>query len=183
MNMETDSEKYKDVLKLLRKSEPELNSTTDIQREVISRISKKTSSSPLNGELIDILFGWIYIGWVRRSLITASVLLVVVFVWQQSVILKQINFLSKQIIVTGEETFQSPTQQAEKLLTMYKSSSRSFPSRNITISEKQLNQLLESVNELKVQYKDLMELIDGNPELKKYIEDKLIEKKSTKTKL
>jgi len=66
---------------------------------------------------------------------------------------------------------------------MFKSSSGGFPSRNITISEKQLNQLLESVNELKVQYKDLMELIDENPELRKYIEDKLVEKNSTKTKL
>jgi hypothetical protein len=182
MKMETDSEKYKRVLGLLRKSEPELYSSADIQREVISRISKKTISSAGN-ELFDILFGWIYIGWVRRSLITASVLLVMVFIWQQSIILKQINFLSKQIIVTREETIQSPAQQAEKLLTMYKSSSRGFPSRNITITEKQLNQLLESVNELKVQYKDLMELIDENPELRKYIEEKLIEKNNAKTKL
>jgi len=180
--METESEKYKRVLDLLRKSEPELQSSADIQREVISRISKKTGASAGN-ELFDFLFGWIYIGWVRRSLITASVFLVMVFVWQQSVILKQINYLSKQIIVTREENIQSPAQQAEKLLTMYKSSSKAFPSRNITITEKQLNQLLESVNELKVQYKDLMELIDENPELRKYIEDKLIEKNSVKTKL
>jgi hypothetical protein len=183
MNMGTYSEKYERILRLLRNSEPELNSTEDIQREVIKRISKKTSSSTINGEIIDLLFGWIYIGWVRRSLITASVLLVMVFVWQQSVILKQINFLSKQIVVTREETVVSPSQQVEKLLTMYKSSSRVFPSRNITISEKQLNQLLESVNELKVQYKDLIELIDENPELKKYIENKLIEKNNSKIKL
>lgn len=183
MKMETESEKYKKVLGILRKSEPELSSTSVIQRIVISRISRKTNASSINGELIDILFGWIYIGWVRRSLITASVMLVIVFVWQQSVILKQINFLSNQIIVTREETIQSPAQQAEKLLTMYKSSTKGFTSRNVTISEKQLNQLLESVNELKVQYKELIELIDENPELRKYIEDKLVEKNSAKTKL
>lgn len=183
MKMETDREKYERVLNLLRKSAPELNSADEIQREVIRKISKKSSESFFKADLIDLFFGWIYIGWVRRSLITASIILVMVFVWQQSIILKQINFLSKQIVVTREETVISPSQQAEKLLMMYKSSSRVFPSRNITISEKQLNQLLESVNELKVQYKDLMELIDENPELKKYIEDKLIEKNSIKTKL
>lgn len=183
MKMETDSEKYKRVLSLLRKSEPELSSAADVQREVIRRILNKTNSSAHKGELIDILFGWIYIGWVRRSLITASILLVIVFVWQQSVILKQINFLSNQIIVTRDESIQSTAQQAEKLLTMYKSSSGGFPSRNITISEKQLNQLLESVNELKVQYKDLIELINEDPELRKYIEDKLVEKNSAKPKL
>jgi hypothetical protein len=175
--------KYERVINLLRKSSPEISSPEDIQREVISRISKKARSSALNVELIDILFGWIYIGWVRRSLITASLILVIVFVWQQSVIIKQINFLSKQIFVPTEETIQTPSQQAEKLLMIYKTSSRVFPSRNITISEKQLNQLLESVNELKVQYKDLMELIDENPELKKYINEKLAEKANIKTKL
>jgi hypothetical protein len=183
MRMDTDNEKFKKVLNLLRKAEPKLESTDEIQREVLSRISKNASASSLNGDLIDILFGWIYIGWVRRSLITASVLLVMVFVWQQGVILRQINFLSKQIVITREETIQSPAQQAEKLLMLYKNSSRLFPSRNITISEKQLNQLIESVNELKVQYKDLMELIDENAELKKYIDEKLAEKANNKTKL
>jgi hypothetical protein len=181
--MGTEDGKYGRVINLLRKSSPDLDSPEDIQREVISRISKKTRSSSLNGELIDILFSWIYIGWVRRSLITASLILVIVFVWQQSVILKQINFLSKQIIVPGEETILTTSQQAEKLLMLYKSSPKVFTSRNITISEKQLNQLLESVNELKVQYKDLMELIDENPEFKKYIDEKQAEKANIKTKL
>jgi hypothetical protein len=181
--MRTEDGKYERVMDLLRKSPPGLSSAEGIQKEVMRRISKKTRKSALNEELIDILFGWIYIGWVRRTLITASVILVVVFVWQQSVILKQINFLGKQIIVPGEETILTTSQQAEKLLTLYKSSQKVFTSRSITISEKQLNQLLESVNELKVQYKDLIELIDENPELKKYIEEKLADKAKTKIKL
>lgn len=183
MIMETESEKYSKVLNLLKKSTPDLKTTSDIEREVIRQISMKKSRAHNNGELLDFLFGWIYISWVRRSLIAASVFLVLFFVWQQSVILKQVNYLSRQIVVTNEEIRATPAQQVEKLLTMYKGSGKGITSRNITISEKQLNQILESVNELKTQYKDLIELIDENPELKKLIDDKMKEKNNVKTKL
>ena len=91
-DVKMESEKYNKILKLLRESKPVLDSTEDIEREVLQRISGKHKSVLNLSELIDSLFGWIYIGWVRRSLITASVLLVVVFVWQQGIILKQINY-------------------------------------------------------------------------------------------
>jgi hypothetical protein len=183
MTMESENEKYNKALNLLKKSTPELKTTSDIEREVIMRISKKKSPVYIQGELLDFLFGWIYIGWVRRSLIAASVLLISFFVWQQSVILKQVNFLSRQIIVTNDEARATPAQQVEKLLTIYKNSGKGITSRNITISEKQMNQILESVNELKGQYKDLIDLIDENPELKKFIEEKMNEKNNAKTKL
>jgi hypothetical protein len=183
MTMGTENEKYDKVLNLLKRSKPDLKTSSDIEREVIRRISEKGKSSSLQVDLIDLLFGWIYIGWVRRSLIAASVLLILFFVWQQSIILKQVNFLSSQIVVTNEESRISPAQQVEKLLMMYKNSGKGISSRNITISEKQMNQLLESVNELKVKYKDLTDLIDENPELKKFIEEKMGEKNNAKTKL
>lgn len=53
----------------------------------------------------------------------------------------------------------------------------------VTISEKQMNELLESINELKTRYKDLEDLINGDPELKKLIEEKIKEKNHTKLNL
>ena len=41
--MKPESEKYDKVMNLLRKSKPELDSTEDIEREVIRRISKTKS--------------------------------------------------------------------------------------------------------------------------------------------
>ena len=38
--MKTESEKYNKVMNLLRKSKPQLDSTEDIEREVIKRISE-----------------------------------------------------------------------------------------------------------------------------------------------
>ena len=65
----------------------------------------------------------------------------------------------------------------------YRITTRRFPSKSITISEKQLEQLLDSVNELQIHYKDLLNLIEEDPELKKMIEKKLNENNLTKIKL
>jgi len=130
--------------------------------------------------MIDFLFGWVYISWVRRSLISASIVLVLIFVYQQGVILKRIDFISRQTVVVDKENVRTPADEIEKLLMVYKISGRRFPSKTITISEKQMKELLESVNELQVKYKDLENLINEDPELKKLIEQKLEENKHTK---
>ncbi|MBE3094131.1 MAG: hypothetical protein IMZ52_03800 [Actinobacteria bacterium] len=175
--------KYIKVLNILRKSKPVLGSTDDIEKEVIKRIARVHQSRLNLSEVIDFLFGWVYIGWVRRSLITASIVLVLVFVYQQGVILKQINYLSRQTIVIDGETTSTPAYEIDKMIMTYKLSGRRFPSQSITISDKQMKQLLESVNELQVKYNDLKNLIEDDPELKKLIEKKLIENSRTKINL
>ena len=183
MIMDMESEKYNKIVSVLRKSKPLLNSTEDIQREVIKKISMASHPKLNLSEVIEFLFGWVYISWVRRSLIIASVMLVVFFVWQQGIIMKQINYLSRQTIIIDRETATDPVEVIEKRLLIYKLSGRRFPSQTITISEKQMNQLLDSVNDLKIKYKDLINLIEEDPELKKYIENKLNENNRTKIKL
>ena len=51
------------------------------------------------------------------------------------------------------------------------------------ISEKQVKQVIKSYNELEKKYKDLIKLIEDDPELMKYIEEKLIENNKKKFKL
>ena len=173
--METESEKYKKVMNLLRNSKPELDSTEDIEIEVIKMIKKADRPGFNLTDAIDFLFGWVYIGWVRRSLITASSLLVLVFVLQQGVILKRIDVLSRQTVLIDREKVSPNVDEIDKLLMEYRNSGRRFPSKIITISEKQMKELLESVDELKLKYKDLENIIESDPELKKLIEKKLIE--------
>ncbi|MGD0756715.1 MAG: hypothetical protein ABR927_16825 [Bacteroidales bacterium] len=181
--MTRESEKYNKVLDLLRISKPALESTDDIEREVIKRISKVNHSGLHLSDVIDFLFGWVYIEWVRRSLIAASIVLVLVFAYQQAIILKRIDFLSRQTIVTGRENGPALSDEVEKMLTMYKNSLKRFPSKNMTISEKQMKELLEFVDELQLKYTDLENLIEGDPELKKMIEKKMIENNRTKINL
>jgi len=181
--MENETEKYNQVINILRKSEPVLDSTEDIEREVMKRISVERQPRIVFADVIDFLFSWVYIGWVRRSLISASVLLVIIFVYQQGIILKQINFLRNQMIVSDGENNPNPLGALEKGLMMYKLSGRKFNSQNISISEKELKQLLESVNELQAKYKDLLNIIEEDPVLKKYLEEKLSENNRVKINL
>ena len=181
--MKPESEKYNMVMDLLRKSKPVLNSTDDIAKEVIIKIRKIDHNRLSFSDAVDFLFGWVYIGWVRRSLITASILLVLVFVYQQSVILKRIDALGRQTVVNERANIPESADEIEKLLMVYRYSGRRFPSKTITISERQINELIKSINELQVKYKDLENLLKGDPELKELIEKKLIENNSTKTSL
>jgi hypothetical protein len=181
--MRSESEKYHKIINLLRESKPVLDSTEDIEKEVIKRILKNNHYKLSISEAVDFMFSWAYIGWVRRALITISVFLVLTFVIQQGVILKRIDILSRQTVIIDREKDSTPADEIDKLLMVYKNSGRKFSSRTITISEKQIQELLESVNELKLKYKDLENIIDSDPEIKKLIEKKLIENNRLKTNL
>lgn len=149
----------------------------------MNRLKRVRHSGLYLSEVVDFLFGWVYIGWVRRSLITASIVLVLVFIYQQGIILKRIDVLSRQAVIIDKENVWTPSSEIEKLLMVYKNSGRRFPSKTIPISDRQMKELMESVNELQIKYKEIEDLIEGDPELKKLIEKKLIEYNRTKINL
>lgn len=91
--------------------------------------------------------------------------------------------LSRQTVINNKANIKTPSDEIERLLTVYKNSGHPFSSRNITISEGQMKDLLESVKELQIKYKDLEKIIEEDPDLKKMIEKKLMENDQTKTKL
>lgn len=181
--MKPDDEKYKKLIRLLKDSEPALNNPGDIEREVIRRI---TSVRPLGNrisDMLDFLFGWVYIGWIRKTLITASLVLVFVFIYQQAAILKRIDFLSRQTIIIDKNNIPKRSDDFERMLTNYRNSSMRFPAGDITFTGKQLRELFDTINQLQIKYKDLQNLIESDPELKKIIEKKLLENSGLKTKL
>lgn len=181
--MKAESEKYQKIINLLRESKPVLDSTEGIEKEVIKKISVIPHYRSSFLETVDFLFGWVYIGWVRRALVSASVILVLVFVLQQGIILRRINILSRQTVIIDKERTSTTAYEIDKLLMVYKNSGKKFPSKIVTISAKEMQELLESVNELKLKYKDLEYIIDSDPDLKKMIEKKLNENSRLKINL
>lgn len=178
--MEPEIDKYDQLMTLLRNSKPKLDSTEEIERDVMRRI-KQTQHRGINfTATTEFLFGWVYIGWVRRSLIAVSICLVVLFVYQQGIILKRIEAISRQTIVTDRENSLTPEDMIEKMLINYKNSERRFPLKTDNISETQMKELLEAIKELQMKYRDLETIIEGDPELKKLIEKKMIENKRTR---
>jgi hypothetical protein len=181
--MASESGKYNKVLNILKRSKPELKGIETIQENVISRIKRTGSRQRSFSDLIEGLFAWIYIEWVRRSLVTASVLLILFFVYQQTMILKGVNNISKRAIVSETGAFSVSEDEIGKQLMMLKLANRRISIGHLEISGRQLEQLLDSYNELTEKYSDLIKIIEEDPVLKEYIEKKLDEGRNKKSNL
>jgi len=184
MKMGKGNEKYDKVLEMLRKSEPTLTSADEIAEKVMKAISKRElKHSPDLSEVLDFMFSWNYNVWVRRSLITAAAVMVVVFIFQQGVILNQINQLSRQINNSGWNASSVSTRYLNNSTLMFRFKERLFPAGKTNVSDKKVEELLRSIDNLKKEYKNLHELIENDPELKRLIEKRLSEIDGSKTKL
>jgi DNA gyrase/topoisomerase IV subunit A len=180
MKMREDNEKYNKMIEILRNSRPELLRPEEIEDKVIRRIRHERSKAEITSGFIETVFGWVYIGWVRRSLIGVAFVLIAVFIYQQSSILKQVNNISNQVVIPGIGQGTASSSEFDKKLTIYKISSGLSGDREIKISENQLEELLDSYQDLQGKYKDLLRIIEENPELNKYIEKRLDEEKNNK---
>jgi len=181
--MKADERKYREVMQVLKKSEPVTGSQEEIEREVINRIIYMPKEEKESFSIYSFLFGWTEVGWVRRSLVTASLFLVVIFVYQQSVIVKQLNWLSTQMVVNIEKPFRTGISDFSGKLRFLRISGSRVPQNGSPISEKQLDLLMEALDKLQADYDNLSKIIEENPELKEIIEKKLNEKNNIKVKL
>ncbi len=178
--MTTANDRYKKMVEILRKSRPDMVQPEELENEIMSRIQCENQNKGRISDFIESLFGWVYIGWVRRSLVGAAVILVALFVYQQAFIFRQVKNISKLVVITGNETAPISSSELEKRLTLYKMSTRLTTGDDIKISGRQLEEFLDSYNDLQVKYKDLLRIIEEDPELKNYIENKLEQGKKYK---
>ena len=182
MNMERNREKYDRIIGLLRSSTPELKAPEILEKKIMMRLSKSRRRGLTFDSAFEILFSWVYIGWVRRSLIVCATLLVFAFIWQQGVIIKEVNFLNRQILETNDESSKYQSLLDGKKLIMFKGGSL-LPSGRVKLSSGQTMDILKSYNELQSKYDQLLKLIEEDPDLKKLIDEKLEKTKTQKTKL
>lgn len=165
--MDHRSDKYEKLIGVLKKSIPDAGFSAEYIGE---RVMKSISSGnrPKN-EIIDYVFKWVNIGWLRRSLITASFLLIGIFILQQRIMMDQITDLSQQISRYERMGSYDPYKRLE----FKKLVNSELQSGSITIPEKDLNSLLDSVRVLSRRYEDIMQIIGRNPELKKSVQKEI----------
>jgi len=180
--MKREEAKYDKILDILKRSKPVLQNTSDLEENVMNMIMQEQKKNDRSFNVLDFIFGWVYIGWVRRSLIAASLIVIIVFSCQQTIILKRINNLDNRAIFIEDQIVTGSADNAGRTL-FYRLSGQKLPSKGITISEKQLNRIMNSYNELEEKYRDLIKLIEEDPELKNYVESKLNEKSKKKLNL
>jgi hypothetical protein len=178
--MTSENDRYKKMVEILRKSKPGMGQPEELEKEVISRIQRDSQNSGRVSDFIESFFGWVYIGWVRRSLVGAAVVLVALFVYQQAFIFRQVKNISKLVVITGNESAKVTSSELEKRLTLYKISTRLSPGEDLKLSGRQLEEFIDSYNDLQLKYKDLLRVIEEDPELKDYIENKLGQEKKYK---
>ena len=181
--MKRIDEKYWRTVNLLKKSKPVPDGLNDFGLEVIRKISLLSEKKEHAFSIFDFLFGWTEIVWIRRSLITVSFVLVAVFIYQQSMIVKQLNWLSTQVGENQEQLVTRSYSEYSGRLKFLNISGRGVQQKNSTVSEEQLDMILKSLDRLQTDYEELMKILDENPELKDIVDKKLNNMDSKKIKL
>jgi hypothetical protein len=172
--------KYNEVLNLLRKSKPELKDMDSITERVMSIIQEEKSKVKFEELLFDFLFGWVYIGWVRRSMITAVFALAFLFIYQNMLIIRQVKVLSGQKIESGSAVMTNLRGELIDRLRIFKLTGKKISDENINVSEKEIDEMIISLNKLQIKYNDVINLIEKDPELKKYVESRMLEYRKNK---
>lgn len=180
MKSSEENGSYDRIVNILKNSTPDLSNPEEVENEIIRTIRSQNQRRGRISDLVESLFNWVYIGWVRRSLIGISVVLVAIFVYQQAFIFRQVKELNRKIVITGNESSSVSSSELEKRLVLYKMSSKLSLTGEVGISESQLDEFLDAYSELQVKYKDLLRIIEEDPELKNYIENKLKEDRKYK---
>lgn len=172
--------KYKQVLNMLRQSKPVLKDAEAISEKVIKQLTEEKSNISLAEMIIEYFFGWAYIGWVRRSMIVAVLVIVILFGYQQALILRRINDLSGQRIQNSSFVMTNLRDDLVNKMMEYRIEGWDLSNGRTSVSEKEINELINSLNKLQVKYKDLFYLIENDPQLKKYVETRMNDSNKTK---
>jgi hypothetical protein len=175
--MRVGDNKYEKVLNLLRNSKPVFTDAEAVTEKVMRQIKEEKPKFSLTELIVEFLFGWVYIGWVRKSMILASLVIVVFFGYQQALIIKRINDLSGQRIQTGNLFKTKMTDDLTNKMLIYRITGKKLSDGKVKVSEKEIDEMIRSLNKLQVKYKDIINLIEDDPQLKKYVEDKIKENK------
>jgi hypothetical protein len=178
--MEAENKKYDRVLNILRKSRPVMRDANAVTDRIMRQLQEEKSKVSLKELIIEFLFGWVYIGWVRRSMIAATLLLVVIFGFQQILILRRIDELSGQRIQGGSPVMTSLRDDLAGKMILYRIKNRKYSEKKMAVTQSEIDELIKSLTTLQSKYKDLFKIIENDPQLKKYVEDKIIENKKTK---
>jgi hypothetical protein len=171
--MEDESGKKGKVINKLRESKPILIHSDLITERIISRIREERVNAGKVEILFDFLFGWVYVGWIRKAMVTSAAFIIIFFIYQQGVILKRISDLPGEIYSVSEPRQTKFNGDFQGTIKFYRFLDNSLKDGSFEIDEKEVDELIKSMNDLQVKYKDLFEIINKDPRLKKYVDERI----------
>lgn len=172
--MDKQQGKYENVMKVLRRSRPDPGDPEQLSEKVMSQIQKQRRSVSVTEIISEFLFGWVYIGWMRRSMLTAAICLMLFFGYQQTILMRKVDALSSMSLVEGNVQQASGMTGLDARVKIYTLFGRKTFERKMEMAKKkELDKFIESVNDLQEQYKDIFRMIESDPQAKKYIDEHL----------
>ncbi len=138
------------ILKHLRLKEPEIENRESFREEIMYRISNKSNR-------LDYLFGWTEIVWLRRSLATASVVIVIIFILQQLHVVNRIDQLEKRVLSFNTEKILE--YQREDVIVnsvLMSSEEMTLLTDSINVSKYDLLNLIREYRDLQAKYEQIV---------------------------
>lgn len=167
--MDAGKNKYEEIVKLLKMSAPKIHDKEEMADKVMDMIERRNQKVIYSENFFDYLFWWVNIGWVRRSLVIASILIVVIFGYQQTIILKRLSDLNRQPVITDNQMVTYSRLQINDNY-LNKINYGDLNTGELKISDRRVKRLLKSYKEIEEKYKELQRTIDSDPELRRYVE-------------
>ncbi|MGB8491839.1 MAG: hypothetical protein WCE64_12350 [Bacteroidales bacterium] len=171
--MKEEQSQYGKVLEMLRRSDPYMPHYNQVEEKIIDGIRKTESGVSNLSVVTDMVFGWVYIDWVRKGLAGISIILAGFFIFQQAVIIRQVKDLSRQVKISRNSYASVPAYDITSRLMYLKISSQLLPLSEPGVNRDQLEDFIRSYDEMQIKYRDLLKMINEDPALKEYIEKKL----------
>lgn len=182
--MEEEQEKLEKLVKMLRRSSPVISNPDRISENVIMKIRQERTKISVPELIYEFIFGWVYIGWMRRSMVAAATCMMLVFGYQQAILMRKVDALSSMSVVEVNDQRTGTFTSLDARFKIYNLFGRRAFERKIGISKKkELDKFIESVNDLQEQYRDVFRMIETDPMVKKYIDDRLKQEGTVKPKI
>jgi hypothetical protein len=181
--MDQEQEKFDNVMKVLRRSQPDMGDIEQFSEKVMRKIRQERTRVSLPELIYEFIFGWVYVGWMRRAMVTASICLMLFFGYQQTVTLKRIESLSLRSVIDADlmkTGMNSTLPDRWKPYTIF--GNRTNEGR-MEIPENKLDKFIESVNKFQEQNEEIFRLIESDPKSKEYVYERLNKNVSVKTKI
>ena len=138
------------ILKHLKLKEPEIENRESLREEIMHRISNKSKR-------LGYLFGWTEVVWLRRSLATASVVIVILFILQQLHVVNRIDQLEKRVLSFNTDKILE--YQREDVIVnsvLMSSEEMTLLTDSINVSKYDLLNLIREYRDLQAKYEQIV---------------------------
>lgn len=180
--MENSSEKYRKVVGFLKEAKPQLKHSEISEERIMTAIREQVAARGIVTNVTNILFGWTAITWARRTFVFAAATLLLLIVFQQGRIIRQMSYINTRFIPQGE-LLQAKGQISGTTLLFLKMSAGRINTGSDLVTKDDLAELISSFDKMSREYNELLRLIRDDPELRQLIEEKLKDVSNSKVKL